>query len=101
MQNDTTSRRTVYNRIHTLLRALLDSVPTLTPTLLAALERWVPPKRHRREAHVAYFQNVLRVLEYCPQICEDVLQTVVARAVKMDVSGSTRCPSFLLKRTPC
>lgn len=86
----------MYDRVHLLLKALLDSVPTLAPTLLAALDRFAPPKRHKREAQVSYFQNVLRVLDYCPQLCEDILQTVIGRAVKMDVS--VHILSFVLSK---
>lgn len=74
--------------MHHLLRALLDNVPTLAPTLLATIERLAPPRRHKREAQVAYFQNVLRLVEYCPQLCEDVLQSVISRAIKLDVGLS-------------
>lgn len=79
------SRRTIYNRCHTLLRSLLELIPTLPATLWPLLEARFPSKRDNRESHVCYISNLLRVMFYCPALEENILELVVGRAIKLDV----------------
>ncbi|KAH9850820.1 RNA polymerase I-specific transcription initiation factor RRN3 [Lenzites betulinus] len=79
------TRRIVYDRIHFLLRHLISIVPTLPSTLQPLLARNFPHKRQNRTAQVTYIRNLLRVTEYCPEIADRILATVIDRAIQIDV----------------
>ncbi|KAI0331255.1 RNA polymerase I-specific transcription initiation factor RRN3 [Cubamyces sp. BRFM 1775] len=79
------TRRIVYDRIHFLLRHLITLVPTLPATLQPLLARNFPHKRQNQLAQVTYIRNLLRVTEYCPEIADRVLATVIDRAIQIDV----------------
>ncbi|KAI0650499.1 RNA polymerase I-specific transcription initiation factor RRN3 [Trametes meyenii] len=79
------TRRIVYDRIHFLLRHLIALVPTLPTTLQPLLARNFPHKRQDQVAQVTYIRNLLRVTDYCPEIADRVLATVIDRAIQIDV----------------
>ncbi|CDO73785.1 hypothetical protein BN946_scf185015.g113 [Trametes cinnabarina] len=79
------TRRIVYDRIHFLLRHLISLVPTLPATLQPLLARHFPHKRQNQVAQVTYIRNLLRVTEYCPEIADRILATVIDRAIQIDV----------------
>ncbi|KAI0638420.1 RNA polymerase I-specific transcription initiation factor RRN3 [Trametes polyzona] len=79
------TRRIVYDRIHFLLRHLITLVPTLPSTLQPLLARNFPHKRQNQVAQVTYIRNLLRVTDYCPEIADRVLATVIDRAIQIDV----------------
>ncbi|EIW61642.1 RNA polymerase I-specific transcription initiation factor RRN3 [Trametes versicolor FP-101664 SS1] len=79
------TRRIVYDRIHFLLRHLLSLVPTLPSTLQPLLARNFPHKRQDQTAQVTYIRNLLRVTDYCPEIADRILATVIDRAIQIDV----------------
>ena len=82
------TRRIIYDRIHYLLRHLIALVPTCPSTLHPLLSRNFPHKRQNQLAQVTYIRNILRVTEYCPEIADRVLATVIDRAIQIDVSYS-------------
>ncbi|KAI0776211.1 RNA polymerase I-specific transcription initiation factor RRN3, partial [Trametes elegans] len=79
------TRRIVYERIHFLLRHLISLVPTLPATLQPLLARNFPHKRQNQVAQVTYIRNLLRVTDYCPEIADRILATVIDRAIQIDV----------------
>ncbi|KAI5474804.1 RNA polymerase I specific transcription initiation factor RRN3 [Pseudohyphozyma bogoriensis] len=79
------TRRTLYGRLHTLLRMLISLVPTLSPTLSPLLTAHFPSKRDNRTAQICYIDNLLSLTEYCPALSEDVLTLVIERALNIDV----------------
>ncbi|KAI0832671.1 RNA polymerase I-specific transcription initiation factor RRN3 [Trametes gibbosa] len=79
------TRRIVYDRIHFLLRHLISIVPTLPSTLQPLLAHNFPHKRQNQTSQVTYIRNLLRVTEYCPEIADRILATVIDRAIQIDV----------------
>lgn len=79
------TRRVIYDRFHHLLQNLLALIPTLTSTLQLLLVRNFPHKRLALAAHVTYIRNVLRIAEYCPELADRILSTIVDRAIQIDV----------------
>ncbi|GAA94522.1 uncharacterized protein L969DRAFT_91520 [Mixia osmundae IAM 14324] len=78
------TRREVYDRQHGFLHSLCDYIPTLPSTLAPILQTHFPPRRERKEYHMTYYRNVLRVIEYCPDLLSTVLGLVISKAVKLD-----------------
>jgi RNA polymerase I-specific transcription initiation factor RRN3 len=79
------TRRTVYDRVHYLLRHLLSLIPTLPSTLQPLLVRHFPHKRQNQVAQMTYIRNLLHVSSYCPELSVKILATIVDRAVQIDV----------------
>ena len=80
------TRRTVYDRIHHLLRHLLALVPTLPSTLQPLLVQNFPHKRQSQLSQITYIRNMLRITDYCPEIADNMLSTIIDRAIQIDVS---------------
>ena len=82
--NETTRRQT-YDRLHRLLSSLLYLIPTLPSTLWPIINRHFPHKRENRNCQVVYIANALKIVEYCPQLGENVLGAIILRAIQIDV----------------
>lgn len=79
------TRRVVYDRLHYLLRHILSLIPTLPSTLEPLLVRNFPHKRQNQVAQATYIRNLLTVTEYCPELADRLLATIVDRAIQIDV----------------
>ncbi|EIW76362.1 RNA polymerase I-specific transcription initiation factor RRN3 [Coniophora puteana RWD-64-598 SS2] len=79
------TRRVVYDRLHYLLNHLLNLIPTLPNTLQPILVRNFPHKRQPQVAHVTYIRNILRIMEYCAELADRILATIIERAIQVDV----------------
>jgi RNA polymerase I-specific transcription initiation factor RRN3 len=79
------TRRMVYDRLHYMLSHLLELIPTLASSLQPLLIRNFPHKRHNQIAQVTYIRNLLRITQYCPELFEQILSTVIDRAIQIDV----------------
>ncbi|KAI9434445.1 RNA polymerase I-specific transcription initiation factor RRN3 [Lactarius indigo] len=79
------TRRRVYDRIHYLLRHLLALVPTLPSTLRPFLVQNFPHKRQSQASQTTYIRNMLRITEYCPEMADGLLSTIIDRAIQIDV----------------
>ena len=79
------TRRVVYDRIHYLLQHIYALIPTLPSTLHPLLVRSFPHKRQSQAAQITYIRNILKLTEYCPELAEAVLGTIVDRAIQIDV----------------
>ncbi|KAL4259491.1 RRN3 family protein [Pleurotus pulmonarius] len=79
------TRRTVYDRLHYLLRHLHSLIPTLSSTLQPLLVRNFPHKRQNLVTQTTYIRNLLHVASYCPEIGDKVMATIIDRAIQIDV----------------
>jgi len=79
------SRRSVYDRHHTLLQHLLNLIPTLPSALLPHLLRFFPHRRLSKSCQITYIRNLLRVTRYCSSLTERLLTVVIERAIQIDV----------------
>lgn len=82
------TRREVYERLHFLLRHIYSLIPTLTSTLEPLLIRNFPHKRQTVLAQITYIRNLLQVTEYCPELANKLLATIIDRAIQIDVSAT-------------
>ncbi|KAI0316206.1 RNA polymerase I-specific transcription initiation factor RRN3 [Amylostereum chailletii] len=79
------TRRIVYDRIHVLLQQIISLIPTLPSTLHPLLARNFPHKRQNKAAQITYIRNMLRISDYCPEIADRILATIIDRAIQIDV----------------
>lgn len=82
------TRRMVYERLHLLLQQILSLIPTLPSTLQPLLVYNFPHKRQNKVSQITYIRNLLRVTEYCPELSERILATIIDRAIQIDVRFS-------------
>lgn len=68
-----------------MLQYTLRFVPAASHVLLRTLTGAFPHESDARRAHVAYVQNLLKVVEYAPELREEVLALITDRLVKIDV----------------
>lgn len=79
------TRGDLYGRHHALLNHILSIVPTLTKSLQPIIARKFPHKRLEKIYHVTYVRNVLRLVQYCPGLEDQILSSVIERAIEIDV----------------
>lgn len=80
------SRPTIHDRVHYALQFILDLVPTAAfSTLFPALVAEFPHKSEKKQAHMSYLRNLLRVTEYAPALRGKVLAMLIDRVIKVDV----------------
>ncbi len=94
------TRRTVYDRLHYLLRHILSLIPTLPSTLMPLLSRNFPHKRQNIASQSTYIRNLLRVCGYCPELSDKILGTIVDRAIQIDVRLISLCIIFPIDKFP-
>ncbi|KAJ1988442.1 DNA independent RNA polymerase I transcription factor [Dimargaris cristalligena] len=73
------------NRAHRALQHILSIVPTALTTLYPILVLYFPHKHHSCSNHRHYLQNLLRIIDYAPNLRHQVLSLVIDRIIQIDV----------------
>ncbi|TEY42732.1 hypothetical protein BOTCAL_0385g00100 [Botryotinia calthae] len=79
------NRDTLSSRVHFALRYLLRLIPSASATLSPILSTKFPFADESKRVHVTYINNLVRVLEYAPELKSDVFALITDRLVKIDV----------------
>ncbi|ESZ97945.1 hypothetical protein SBOR_1668 [Sclerotinia borealis F-4128] len=79
------SRDTLSSRIHFALKYLLRLIPSASATLSPILSAKFPFADESKRVHVTYINNLVRLLEYAPELKSDVFALITDRLVKIDV----------------
>lgn len=79
------SRETLSSRIHFALKYLLRLIPSASATLSPILSAKFPFADETKRVHVTYINNLVRLLEYAPELNSDVFALITDRLVKIDV----------------
>lgn len=75
----------MYARIHLALKHVLDLVPSATSTLLAIVAADFPHSSSSKTAHVDFVRNLIKVMQYVPELKAELVGLVTERLVKIDV----------------
>ncbi|MCJ1286677.1 hypothetical protein MMC26_006023 [Xylographa opegraphella] len=78
-------RSQIQKRAHAALRYLLRLIPSASGVLSSILTSLFPHSSASKRAHVDYVQNLLKVIEYAPELQADALSLITERLVKIDV----------------
>ena len=78
-------RPQIYARVHTALKYLLQLIPSASSTLSPILTASFPHSTDTKKAHTDYVRNLLKVIEYAPELRPEVLALITDRLVKIDV----------------
>ena len=76
---------TIYTRVHKTLQYLLQLIPSAGRILSSAITTAFPHQTDSRRSHVIYVQNLLKLIEYSPELRGEVLALITERLVKIDV----------------
>ena len=68
-----------------MLRYLLQLVPSASSVLMSVLTSLFPHSSESKGAHVIYVKNLLRVVDYTPELRAEILALITERLVKIDV----------------
>ena len=81
----TVSRTTIYKRAHKTLQYFIHLMPSASSLLQGILTKAFPHQSDSERSHVTYTQNLLKVLDYAPELRSDVLTLITERLVKIDI----------------
>lgn len=75
----------LYGRVHMALRYMLKLLPSANTTLSALLDSRFPSIEESKKVHLTYINNLLRIVEYAPELQSEILALITDRVVKIDV----------------
>lgn len=75
----------VYTRAHVALRHVLQLIPSGSGSLSPILSMNFPFDTDSPKSNIAYTRNILRVVDYAPELQADILALVTEKLVKVDV----------------
>ena len=79
------TRKTIFNRTHIALKALLDLVPTGYSALFQAIQSEFPHKDQKQKYHTAFITNLLRILDYAPVSRTKIVGLIFEKVMQVDV----------------
>ncbi|KAF9356451.1 hypothetical protein BGX34_009930 [Mortierella sp. NVP85] len=79
------TRERQFERVHQVLKYILDLIPTGPTSLFPLLAGEFPHKREPISTHIVYVKNILRVLEYAPVLRTQILGVIIDRIIQIDV----------------
>lgn len=78
-------RSEIYYRVHMALRYLMQLIPAASGTLSPLLSIQFPFDTDSARASVAYTKNLMKLIEYAPELRSDILALIAEKLVKIDV----------------
>lgn len=75
----------IYARTHMALRHILQLIPAASGTLSPILAGQFPFETDSARANIAYTRNLIKMIEYAPELRADILALVTEKLVKIDV----------------
>ncbi|ELR05045.1 hypothetical protein VC83_05072 [Pseudogymnoascus destructans] len=72
-------------RVHTALKYLLRLIPSASGTLAPILAAKFPFSDESKKAHMAYINNLIKIIDYAPELKSDIFALITERLVKIDV----------------
>ena len=81
----TVSKAQLYSRTHSILRHILQLVPSASSVLSSILMNYFPDPTASRRTYIVYISNILEVISYAPELRSEILNLITERLVKIDV----------------
>ncbi|EHL03630.1 putative RNA polymerase I-specific transcription initiation factor rrn3 [Glarea lozoyensis 74030] len=72
-------------RVHVAIKYLLRLIPSASGILSPIISKKFPDSEESKKIHVTYIENLLRLIEYAPELASDVFSLITDRVVKIDV----------------
>ncbi|KAJ5924389.1 hypothetical protein N7466_008576 [Penicillium verhagenii] len=75
----------IYTRVHMALRHVMRLIPAGSGALSPILSHQFPPDPDPAKCFLAYTRNLIKIIQYAPELQSDVLALITERLVKVDV----------------
>ncbi|KAJ5541670.1 hypothetical protein N7494_006746 [Penicillium frequentans] len=75
----------IYARIHMALRHVMRLIPAGSGALSPILSHQFPPHPDPAKCFLAYTRNLIKIIQYAPELQSDVLALITEKLVKIDV----------------
>ena len=72
-------------RVHSAMKYILHLIPSASRSLAPLLSAKFPSDDDNKTTHIIYIKNLLRLIEYAPELTSDALSFTTDRLVKIDV----------------
>ena len=79
------TREELMLRVHSAMKYILHLFPSASRSLAPLLSVKFPSDDDNKTTHITYIKNLLRLIEYAPELTSDVLSYTTDRLVKIDV----------------
>ncbi|KUL87479.1 hypothetical protein ZTR_04550 [Talaromyces verruculosus] len=79
------SHEDIYDRVHMALRYIMQLLPAGSGTLSPLLSQQFPFDTDSARANVFYTRNLLKLIDYAPELRGDILSLITERLIKIDV----------------
>ncbi|EEA21378.1 RNA polymerase I specific transcription initiation factor RRN3 superfamily [Talaromyces marneffei ATCC 18224] len=79
------SHEDIYDRVHMALRYIMQLLPAGSSTLSPLLSQQFPFDTDSARANVFYTRNLIKVIDYAPELRGDILSLITERLIKIDV----------------
>lgn len=79
------NRDQLSSRVHMALKYLLRLIPSASGTLSPILSTKFPQADESKKTHITYINNLMRLIEYAPELKSDIFALITDRLVKIDV----------------
>jgi RNA polymerase I-specific transcription initiation factor RRN3 len=79
------NRDQLSSRVHVALKYLLRLIPSASGTLSPILAAKFPFSDETKKVHITYIDNLVRLIDYAPELKSDIFALITDRLVKIDV----------------
>jgi RNA polymerase I-specific transcription initiation factor RRN3 len=79
------NRDQLSSRVHVALKYLLRLIPSASSTLSPILSAKFPFADETKKLHITYIDNLIRLIDYAPELKSDIFALITDRLVKIDV----------------
>jgi RNA polymerase I-specific transcription initiation factor RRN3 len=79
------NRDQLSSRVHVALKYLLRLIPSASGTLSPILASKFPFSDETKKVHITYIDNLVRLIDYAPELKSDIFALITDRLVKIDV----------------
>lgn len=82
---DDVSRTQMVSRIHVAIKYILRLIPSASAALAPILTTSFPDAGDSKKDHLAYINNLIRLIEYTPELKSDIFALITEKLAKIDV----------------
>ncbi|PGH07242.1 hypothetical protein AJ79_06346 [Helicocarpus griseus UAMH5409] len=75
----------IYARVHMAIRYIVQLIPAGSGALSPLLASNFPHDTDTAKAHIVYTRNIIKVIDYAPELRSDILALITEKLVKIDV----------------
>lgn len=75
----------VYRRVHVAIKYIVNLIPSGSVALAPQLSSSFPQDTDKTKSHIAYTRNLIKIIDYAPELKADILALITEKLVKIDV----------------